>query len=82
MPGFRRADIIFLQFVDPFPTCPTYVAWKYLRVPAASIETARPLTLSTRINYQLAAVRGFFDEFGLGYVTKNPGATPATFLPS
>ena len=59
----------FLQFVAPFPTCPTYVTWKYLRVPATSIETARPLPLPVRIKYQLAALRGFFDEFGLGYET-------------
>ncbi|RYG63627.1 hypothetical protein EON80_20870, partial [bacterium] len=43
----------FLQFIDPFPTCPTYVTWKYLKVPATSIETAKPLPLKTRISYQL-----------------------------
>jgi predicted deacylase len=59
----------FQQFVDPFPTCPTYVTWKYLKVPATSIETAKPLPLKTRINYQLLALRGFFEEFGLGYQT-------------
>lgn len=57
----------FLQFVDPFPTCPTYVTWKYLKVPATSIETAKPLPLKTRIIYQLAAVRAFLDEFGVKY---------------
>jgi hypothetical protein len=57
----------FSQFVDPFPTCPTYVTWKYLKVPTTSIETAKPLPLKTRIAYQLAALRGFFDEFGLKY---------------
>lgn len=57
----------FLQFVAPFPTCPTYVTWKVLKVPATSIETARPLPLPIRIKYQLVALRGFFDEFGLGY---------------
>jgi hypothetical protein len=57
----------FLQFVKPFPTCPTYVTWKYLHVPATSIETAKPLPLPNRISYQLAALRGFFDTFGLKY---------------
>ncbi|HEX8465629.1 MAG TPA: succinylglutamate desuccinylase/aspartoacylase family protein [Abditibacterium sp.] len=59
----------FLQFIDPFPTCPTYVTYKYLRVPATSIETAKPLPLSTRISLQLSALRGFFDEWQLGYQT-------------
>lgn len=67
----------FLQFVDPFPTCPTYVTWKYLRVPATSIETAKPLPLQTRITYQLKAVRGFFDEWKLEY-----RATSAVLKPS
>lgn len=67
----------FLQFVAPFPTCPTFVTWKYLRVPATSIETARTLPLKTRIGYQLAALRGFFDEFGLGYNAGHRGAAPA-----
>lgn len=57
----------FSLFVAPFPTCPTYVTTKYLRVPATSIETAKPLPLATRVSYQLAALRAFFDEFGLGY---------------
>lgn len=55
----------FLQFIDPFPTCPTYAAWKYLRAPATSVETAKPLPLSRRIELQLGAVRGFFGEWGL-----------------
>jgi hypothetical protein len=67
----------FLQFVDPFPTCPTYVCWKHLKVPATSIETAKPLPLKTRISYQLAALRGFFDEWGLGYQIAS-NATAAT----
>jgi hypothetical protein len=54
--------------VDPFPTCPTYVTWQYLKVPATSIETAKPLALKTRIQYQLAAVQCFLDEIGLKYV--------------
>lgn len=56
----------FLQFVDPFPTCPTYACWKILGVPATSIETARPLALASRVGYQLAALRGFFAEWELG----------------
>ncbi|HEX9998630.1 MAG TPA: succinylglutamate desuccinylase/aspartoacylase family protein [Abditibacterium sp.] len=57
----------FLQFVDPFPTCPTYVTWKYLKVPATSIETAKPLPLSRRIELQLLAIRGFCHDLGLGF---------------
>ena len=55
----------FLQFVDPFPTCPTFLTWKWLKVPATSIETAKPLPLALRVGYQLAALRGFFVEWGL-----------------
>lgn len=57
----------FVTFIDPFTTCPTYVTWKYLHVPATSIETAKPLPLPTRIAYQLKALRGFFDEWKLEY---------------
>lgn len=71
----------FLQFVDPFPTCPTYVAWKYLRAPATSIETAKPLPLATRIGYQLAALRGFFVEWGLE-CEETPGRATAPAFPS
>ncbi len=72
----------FLQFVAPFPTCPTFVTWKYLKVPAASVETARPLPLKTRIAYQLAAVRGFFDEFGLEYQIGNSKQFPVATAPA
>ncbi len=71
----------FLQFVDPFPTCPTYVSYKYLRAPAISIETAKPLALSSRIGLQLAALRGFFEEFGLKWEETAARAT-APALPS
>ncbi len=68
----------FLQFVAPFPTCPTYVSYQWLRVPATSIETARPLPLPTRIGYQLAALRGFFREFGLGWTESKVQTKAAT----
>lgn len=55
----------FLLKVEPFATCPTFLAWKWLRVPATSIETSKKLPLKTRIGYQLAACRAFFDVFGL-----------------
>lgn len=55
----------FLMKVEPFPTCPTFCAWKYLRVPATSIETSKTLPLATRVKYQLGACRAFFAEFGL-----------------
>lgn len=71
----------FLQFVDPFPTCPTFVTWKYLRAPATSIETAKPLPLRARIELQLAALRGFFAEWELECDEKAPSAT-APVLPS
>ncbi len=71
----------FLQFVDAFPTCPTYVSWRYLKAPATSIETAKPLPLSVRIGYQLAGLRGFFAEFGLKWQEMTPRAT-APALPS
>ena len=71
----------FLQFVAPFPSCPTYLSWKYLKVPATSIETARPLPLALRVRYQLTALRGFFDEFGLKWAEESASAT-APLLPS
>jgi hypothetical protein len=71
----------FLQFVDPFPTCPTYLAWKWLKAPATSIETAKPLPLALRIQYQLAALRGFFAEWGLE-CQENPRPATAPALPS
>ena len=55
----------FLLKVEPFETCPTFLAWKWLRAPATSIETSKTLPLATRINYQLKACRAFFDAFGL-----------------
>ena len=53
----------FLLKMEAFKTCPTYCATKYLGIPATSIETARPLTLTTRVDYQLRALRAFFDEW-------------------
>jgi hypothetical protein len=45
-------------------------------VPATSIETAKPLPLKTRIGYQLAALRGFFDEWELGYKSTSGATAP------
>ena len=50
---------------EAFPTCPTYCATKYLGIPATSIETARPLPLAKRVDYQLRALRAFFAVWGL-----------------
>lgn len=49
--------------MEAFPTCPTYCATKYLGVAATSIETARPLPLSKRVDYQIRALRAFFAEW-------------------
>lgn len=57
----------FLLFVKPFKTCPTYCAYRWLRVPATSIETCRKLPLEQRVTYQLQMLMAFFDEVGLGY---------------
>jgi len=57
----------FRIYIYPVETCPTYVAWERLRIPATSIETAKPLPLEQRIEYQLMMLMGFFDEVGLGY---------------
>ncbi len=57
----------FLLLVKPFKTCPTYCAYRWLRVPATSIETCRKLPLEQRITYQLQMLMAFFDELGLGY---------------
>ena len=51
--------------VEAFDTCPTYCAWKWLHVPATSIETTRTLPLSSRIDLQLKACGAFFDSYGL-----------------
>lgn len=58
-PGRER----FSLKMEAFPTCPTYCATRWLGVPATSIETARPLPLAKRVNYQMAALRAFFAEW-------------------
>jgi hypothetical protein len=58
----------FLLKVEPFVTCPTYCVFKYLRVPATSIETSKTLPLNLRIDYQLKACQAFFEEVGLRIV--------------
>lgn len=59
-----RRDKFSLK-IEAFPTCPTFCATKYLGIPATSIETARPLPLAARVDYQLRALRAFFDEWQL-----------------
>ncbi|BCM93325.1 hypothetical protein IAD21_05216 [Abditibacteriota bacterium] len=54
--------------VEAFDTCPTYCAWKWLHVPATSIETTRTLPLPLRIAMQLNACDAFFDSYGLRVV--------------
>ena len=49
--------------MEAFPTCPTYCATKYLGAAATSIETARPLPLARRVDYQLRALSAFFAEW-------------------
>ena len=61
----------FLNFVKPFPHCPTYSCWTQLKVPATAIETSKTLPLALRIRYQLMMSMGFFDEWGLGYEQKD-----------
>ena len=51
--------------VEAFDTCPTYCAWKWLHVPATSIETTRTLPLDLRVEMQLKACGAFFDSYGL-----------------
>ena len=56
--------------MEAFPTCPTYCATRWLGIPATSIETARPLPLSKRVDYQLKAVRAFFAAWKLDAMPK------------
>ena len=72
----------FRIFVKPIPTCPTYNAWKWLRIPATSIETARPLPLDQRIRYQLMMLMGLFDEVGLGYEQSDVPRLPSAARPA
>ena len=60
-PGRER----FSLKMEAFPTCPTYCATRWLGVPATSIETARPLPLARRVDYQIKALRAFFAEWEL-----------------
>ena len=64
-PGRER----FSLKIEAFATCPTFCATKYLGIPATSIETARPLPLSRRIDYQLRALRAFFAAWQLGVIS-------------
>ena len=65
--GIARKRDKFSLFIEPHPTCPTYQAWVQLKTPATSIETCRELPLPERIDYQLQAVRAFFDLMKLQY---------------
>ena len=56
--------------MEAFPTCPTYCATRWLGVPATSIETARPLPLNKRVDYQLKAVSAFFAAWKLDATPK------------
>ncbi len=56
--------------MEAFPTCPTYCATRWLHVPATSIETARPLPLAKRVDYQLRAIRAFFAEWEMAATPK------------
>ncbi len=55
----------FVRFVKPFESCPTYQSWIQLGCPGVSVETSRTLPLEDRVRYQLWAVLGFLDEFGV-----------------
>jgi hypothetical protein len=57
----------FEIFVEAHPTCPTYCAWRKLRIPATSIETCLEDRLDLRVRHQLMMCMGFFDEARLGY---------------
>lgn len=57
----------FLVKVQPFPHCPTYEAYRWLRVPATSIETCRKLPLETRVRHQLMVLMACMDELGMEY---------------
>ena len=57
----------FLVKVDPFPHCPTYEAYRWLHVPATSIETCRRLPLETRIRHQLMVLMAAMDDLGMEY---------------
>ncbi len=57
----------FLVKVKPFEHCPTYEAYRWLKVPATSIETCRKLPLETRIRHQLMVLMACMDDLGMGY---------------
>ncbi len=57
----------FLVKVEAFPHCPTYEAYKWLHVPATSIETCRKLPLETRIRHQLMVLMACMDDLGMDY---------------
>lgn len=60
-PGRER----FQLKMEAFPTCPTYCATRWLGIAATSIETARPLPLNKRVDYQIRALRAFFATWKL-----------------
>ena len=66
----------FMLYVKPYASCPTYQSWARLKVPATSIETAKPLPLKTRVKYQLMMTQAFFDGIGLGYQQKDVPMLP------
>ena len=56
--------------MEAFSTCPTYCATRWLQVPATSIETARPLPLGKRVDYQLRAIGAFLAEWEMAATPK------------
>ena len=63
--GIANPGHYFSIKVDPFPTCPTYCAYRYLHCPATSIETCRKLSLQTRLEHQLVMLRALLRQWGL-----------------
>ncbi len=55
----------FVRNVKAFEGCPTYQAWVQLGCAGVSIETSKTLPIEERVHYQLWAVLGFLDEFGV-----------------
>lgn len=65
----------FSACVYPCLGCPTYCAYKYLRIPAVSIETCRQLDLQTRIQHQLLLCSLLMARWGLKWDVPPPQQT-------
>ena len=68
--GIAPARERFQLKMEAFPTCPTYCATRWLGIAATSIETARPLPLGKRVDYQIRALRAFFAHWKLDATPK------------